>query len=89
MHPNVEPFIGTNSNTEAIALHFIRGGQWREAVYVVREELGLNLPQAEAAVEHLAIQHGIHRYSRMQWMTMIALVGLSTVGVTGLLHWMR
>ncbi len=57
---------------EAVAIHLIREGQWREAVHLYREETGANLAQAEQAVERLALEQGIHRYSRGFLVSIIA-----------------
>ena len=77
-----------NQNIESLTLHLIQSGQWREAVYLVREESGSNLSQAEAQVERLALVHGIHRYSRGFMVSIIGLIGLSLFAVGGFLHWL-
>jgi len=77
-----------NQNVESLTLHLIQSGQWREAVYLVRDESGSNLSQAEAQVERLALVHGIHRYSRGFMVSIIGLIGLSLFAVGGFLHWL-
>lgn len=71
---------------EAVAIHLIREGQWREAIHLYREETGANLAQAEQAVERLALEHGIHRYSRGFMMSMVAVAGGSLIAVAGIIE---
>jgi len=78
-----------SQNTNALALHLIQSGQWREAVYLVREESGANLSQAEAQVERLALLHGIHRYSRAFLVTVVGLIGASIFAIGGMLQWLQ
>ncbi len=73
---------------ESVAVHLIREGQWREAIYLYREETGVNLAVAEQAVERLALQHGVHRYSRGFYIAMIALCGLSVLMLASLIEWL-
>jgi hypothetical protein len=79
----------TNQNTNALALHLIQSGQWREAVYLIREESGANLTQAEALVERLALVHGIHRHSRAFLVTVVGLIGVSLFAIGGVLQWLQ
>ena len=74
--------------TEPVAVHLIREGQWREAIYLYREETGVNLAIAEQAIERLALKHGIHRYSRGFCVTLIAILGLSLIMLAGLVEWL-
>jgi hypothetical protein len=71
---------------EPVAVHLIREGQWREAIFLYREETGVNLAIAEQAIERLAIKHGVHRYSRAFFVTLIALCGLSVITLAGLVE---
>lgn len=74
--------------SEPVVIHLIREGQWREAVYLYREETGVNLAIAEQAIERLAIKHGVHRYSRGFFLTMIATCGLSILTLAQLVVWL-
>jgi hypothetical protein len=78
-----------SQNTNALALHLMQSGQWREAVYLVREESGANLSQAEAHVELLALRHGIHRYSRGFLVATIGFIGASIFALGGMLQWLQ
>ena len=73
---------------ESVAVHLIREGQWREAIYLYREETGVNLAVAEQAIERLALKHGVHRYSRAFCVSFIALLGLSLITAAGLVEWL-
>lgn len=74
--------------SEPVVLHLIREGQWREAVYLYREETGVNVAIAEQAIERLALKHGVHRYSRAFFVSMIATCGLSLLTLAGLVEWL-
>jgi len=78
----------SNPNTESLALHLIQSGQWREAVYLVREDSGYSLTQAENLVEKLALIHGIHKYSRGFLVSIVGLVGAAVFALGGILHWL-
>ncbi len=73
---------------ESVALHLIREGHWREAIYLYREETGVNIAVAEQAIEKLALKHGVHRYSRAFFVTLIALCGISVIALAGLIEWL-
>ncbi len=75
-------------SSEPVVLHLIREGQWREAIYLYREETGVNVAIAEQAVERLALKHGVHRYSRTFFVSMIATCGLSLITIAGLVEWL-
>ncbi len=64
---------------EPITIHLIREGLWREAIYLYREEMGVSTAQAEQAIERLALEYGVHRYSRYFFVAMIALSGISVI----------
>lgn len=75
-------------SNESVAVHLIREGYWREAIYLYREETGVNLAVAEQAIERLALKHGVHRYSRAFFVTLIALCGVSLITLAGLIEWL-
>ncbi len=73
---------------EPFAIHLIREGMWREAVYLYREETGVSMAQAEHAIEKLALECGVHRYSRYFFVGMIAMSGISVVLLAGIVKWL-
>lgn len=80
------PVGSPSSGLENFAVHLIREGQWREAVYLVREETGVSVAQAEHAVERMALKHGLQRFSRTFFVAIIALCGLTTIVLAGLVE---
>lgn len=76
-------------SVEAVATQLIRAGQWREAVFLYREESGASLTEAEDAIEDLALRQGVHRYSRPFLVGMIASMGIFVFFISILIEWMR
>jgi hypothetical protein len=71
---------------ENFVVHLIREGHWREAVYLLREEQGLSVAQAELDVEQLALKYGVHRFSRQFFIALIAGCGISLVVLAGIVE---
>jgi hypothetical protein len=73
---------------EPFAIHLIREGMWREAVHLYREETGVSTAQAEHAIERLALEHGVHRFSRFFFVGVIAMSGISVMLLAGIVKWL-
>lgn len=73
-------------NFESLVQTLIREGHWSEAAGLVRDELGVSQPQAEAKVHALAEELGVndpHRWT--QWIA-IALAASSLLILAGCLQ---
>jgi hypothetical protein len=80
MHRNAMP------NLESLVQTLIREGHWWEAAELVRDELGVSQPQAEATVHALAEELGINDpYRWTQWIA-IALAASSLLILAGCLQ---
>jgi hypothetical protein len=75
------------SSIDSLAIHFIRLGQWSEAVELYREELGLSIPQAESRVLGLADEHSLGHPNRLMSWLIIALSGFSVLLFATILSW--
>jgi hypothetical protein len=65
------------SSIDSLAIHFIREGQWTEAIELYREEFGLSISQAERKVIGLAHEHDLQHPRRLLSWLWIALAGMS------------
>ncbi|MFN5103147.1 MAG: hypothetical protein ACK5GJ_10160 [Planctomycetota bacterium] len=74
------------ANLESLVQTLIREGHWSEAADLVRDELGVSQPQAEAKVYALAEELGISDpYRWTQWIA-IALAASSLLILAGCLQ---
>ncbi|MFN7877334.1 MAG: hypothetical protein ACK5PB_18590 [Pirellula sp.] len=67
------------STIDSLAIHFIRHGQWADAVQLYRDELGLSIAQAEMKVYGLASEYEIQEPKRLLLWLWIALGGFSII----------
>lgn len=64
---------------DSLAIHFLRHGQWSEAVQLYRDELGMSISQAERKVYGLASEYEIQEPKRLLLWLWIALGGFSVL----------
>jgi hypothetical protein len=67
---------------DSLAIHFLRHGQWSEAVQLYRDELGMSISQAERKVYGLASEYEIQEPKRLFLWLWIALGGFSVLLLT-------